>query len=93
MSAHRPVPAPSACATPNPRWEECPNAPGVVCKVQRAAQLDGENTGSTGLARVPAMPEFSAREALAISRDDEGYDEIDRRLLNTFPASDAVARY
>jgi len=25
--------------------------------------------------------------------EPDGYDEIDRRLIDTFPASDAVARY
>lgn len=77
----------------NPRWDECPNLPGVLCEVQLPAQREGENTGSTRLDRVPAVPESGARRALALSRDDTGYDEIDRRLLHTFPASDAVARY
>lgn len=39
----------------------------------------------------PGQPD--SENATAPRGNQDGYDEIDRRLLDTFPASDAVARY
>lgn len=34
-----------------------------------------------------------SRPPWSFGRDETDYDEVDRRLVETFPASDAVARY
>ena len=41
----------------------------------------------------PGVLGSGAVEAIEPRGNWDGYDEIDRRLLDTFPASDAVARY
>lgn len=84
-----------ARARRNPRWEECPNAPGVLCEMWGAAPFDHENTARPmRLNLIPDAAQPHERQPAVISRrDDQGYDEIDRRRLDTFPASDAVARY
>ncbi len=65
----------------NPTWEFSPNAPGVMWSVS----LDLAD-------RLPAsvvLPSISARSVGSTPQ----YDEVDRRLMDTFPASDAVGRY
>ena len=37
--------------------------------------------------------QLESREAQPWTRAAELYDEVDARLMDTFPASDAVARY
>jgi hypothetical protein len=67
----------------NPRWEVSPNAPGVLVDVPRriptAAVLPSRNAHAPGV-----TAEYSGTAE---------YDEVDRRLMDTFPASDAVGRY
>jgi hypothetical protein len=40
------------------------------------------------------LPSAESQEYLSVETlGDPEYDELDRRLMDTFPASDAVARY
>ena len=61
--------------------ELSPNAPGASC----AASIDLAD-------RLPAnlIPPVAGTRSVSSSPP---YDEVDRRLMDTFPASDAVARY
>ena len=65
----------------NPPWELSPNAPGVIgsASVDLAARLQ------------PSVvhPSSSTRSVGSTPQ----YDEVDRRLMDTFPASDAIGRY
>ena len=63
----------------NPTWELSPNAPGVMgsASVALAGRLQARVV-YPGTRSVPSSPQ---------------YDEVDRRLMDTFPASDAVGRY
>ena len=65
----------------NPAWEFSPNAPGVV--------------GSESVALVVKLPANVVRPSAGVRSVGSSplYDEVDRRLMNTFPASDAVGRY
>ena len=66
----------------NPKWESSPNAPGVIWH------------GAIDLAvRLPAGGlVHSSSGALPVGSSQQ-YDEVDLRLMDTFPASDAVGRY
>jgi len=62
-----------------PTWESSPNAPGVI------------GSASVALAgRLPARVVYPGTRSVGSSPQ---YDEVDRRLMDTFPASDAVGRY
>jgi len=65
----------------NPPWESSPNAPGVLWR----ASIDLTPTGTASLVR----PSCSALSVITSPQ----YDDVDRRLMDTFPASDAVGRY
>jgi hypothetical protein len=58
-------------------WEESPNAPGISWTTPLGTTRHGESD-----------IEELLRPAGAVV-----YDALDRRLMDTFPASDAVARY
>lgn len=64
-----------------PAWEFSPNAPGVMW----AGSLDLADT----LPASVTHPSSSSHWSGSIPQ----YDEVDRRLMDTFPASDAVGRY
>ncbi len=64
----------------NPTWELSPNAPGVI-----AASVELARRLPTNAAH-PKSKSHSVGSTLQ-------YDEVDRRLMDTFPASDAVGRY
>jgi len=65
----------------NAPWESSPNAPGVLWR---------ESIGLTpGGAANLLRPASDAPSLNTIPQ----YDEVDRRLMDTFPASDAVGRY
>ena len=65
----------------NPAWELSPNAPGVHW------------LASVGLTpRGPASGVSSLSSTLGVVSVTQ-YDEVDLRLMDTFPASDAVGRY
>jgi hypothetical protein len=67
----------------DPRWEVSPNAPGVLVDVPR--RIGATAVRSSGSAHtLHATAEYSVITE---------YDEVDRRLMDTFPASDAVGRY
>ena len=66
-----------------PRWELSPNAPGIL--------VDGARRASATGVRPPGSA-HALRSATEYSFTTE-YDEVDRRLMDTFPASDAVGRY
>jgi hypothetical protein len=61
----------------NPRREPSPNAPGALANAPR---------------KLPATAVRPSGGAHALGVTTE-YDEVDRRLMDTFPASDAVGRY
>jgi hypothetical protein len=65
----------------NPTWELSPNAPGVIwpASVEPADRLPASIVH-------PLSNTHSVDSTLQ-------YDEVDRRLMDTFPASDAVGRY
>jgi hypothetical protein len=42
---------------------------------------------------VGGWPSPELERLSADTQADTGYDDVDRRLMDTFPASDAVARY
>ena len=85
MSAH------NGQASRNPGVVECPN---LLGEVGPPRQRDHENAvGLIGMDSNAGASTLGASKTAAISDNDDGYDEIDRRLLDTFPASDAVARY
>ena len=65
----------------NPTWEVSANAPGVMGSVSVA--LAGTLPASV------VHPSAGARSV----GSSPLYDEVDRRLMDTFPASDAVGRY
>jgi len=65
----------------NAPWESSPNAPGVLWR----ASIGLTPSGPANLRR----PASSAQSL----NTTPPYDEVDRRLMDTFPASDAVARY
>ena len=67
----------------NPRWELSPNAPGILADVARKDPATGVR---------PPDSAHALRGATEYSFTTE-YDEVDRRLMDTFPASDAVGRY
>jgi hypothetical protein len=84
MSAH------NAQVSRNTRVEECPS---LLCEVGPPPQRDLEKSqGLIGKVSSAGASTLGASRTAAIF-DDDGYDEIDRRLIDTFPASDAVARY
>jgi len=65
----------------NPTWELSPNAPGVI------------GAASVELAhRLPASVVLTSAGTRSAGSSPQ-YDEVDRRLMDTFPASDAVGRY
>jgi len=65
----------------NARWKLSPNAPGV----HRGGPGDAVRTGLTrGAEASVSVPSVSLSPQ---------YDEVDLRLMDTFPASDAVGRY
>ncbi len=61
----------------NPRWELAPNAPGALVNAPR-------KTSAT------TVRSLGSAHAFGVTTE---YDEVDRRLMDTFPASDAVGRY
>ena len=65
----------------NPTWEFSPNAPGVIA--------------SASVALAVKLPESVVHPSAGARSVGESplYDEVDRRLMDTFPASDAVGRY
>jgi hypothetical protein len=65
----------------NPTWEFSPNAPGVI--------------GSASVALVVKLPVSVVHPSAGARSVGSSplYDEVDRRLMDTFPASDAVGRY
>ena len=65
----------------NPHWESSPNAPGVLWR----GSTDLTPIGAASLAQPPCSAQSVSMSAQ--------YDEADRRLMDTFPASDAVGRY
>jgi hypothetical protein len=65
----------------NAPWESSPNAPGVLWR----ASIGLAPSGLANLLR----PASSAQSLNTTPQ----YDEVDRRLMDTFPASDAVGRY
>lgn len=65
----------------NPSWESSPNAPGVIW--QRSVDL---------AVRLPAGVVHPSSGARSVGSSQQ-YDEVDLRLMDTFPASDAVGRY
>jgi hypothetical protein len=65
----------------NPTWEFSPNAPGVMW----AGSLDLSDT-------LPASVAHTSSDSHSGGSIPQ-YDEVDRRLMDTFPASDAVGRY
>jgi hypothetical protein len=67
----------------NPRWEVSPNAPGVLVDVPRRIPIT-----SVRPSRSAQAPGVTAGYGM-----NAEYDEVDRRLMDTFPASDAVGRY
>ena len=66
----------------NPRWELSPNAPGVLVDAARRVPATGIRPASAHALRSATEYSFTTE-----------YDEVDRRLMDTFPASDAVGRY
>ena len=64
----------------NPSWEFSPNAPGVI------------GSASVALGVKPASVAHPSAGARSVGSSPL-YDEVDRRLMDTFPASDAVGRY
>lgn len=53
---------------------------------------EGDEQAARGRHR--SKPKKARSAAVARELEDTGtYDQIDRRLMDTFPASDAVARY
>ena len=58
-------------------WEESPNAPGIRWTIP---------LGSTTPAESDVQQRLNQAGSIV-------YDALDRRLMDTFPASDAVARY
>ena len=64
----------------NQSWELSPNAPGVLWLAAVDLMPRGPESGLSPLS--------SAQVASATQ-----YDEVDLRLMDTFPASDAVGRY
>jgi hypothetical protein len=67
----------------NPRWEVSPNAPGVLVDVPRRIPTTAVRPSGNAHAR-GVTAEYSVITE---------YDEVDLRLMDTFPASDAVGRY
>jgi hypothetical protein len=65
----------------NPTWEFSPNAPGVMW----SASLDLAG-------RRPDSVVHPLSITCAVGSTAQ-YDEVDLRLMDTFPASDAVGRY
>jgi hypothetical protein len=65
----------------NAPWESSPNAPGVLWRASIGLTPSGPATFLS--------PASSAQSINTIPQ----YDEVDRRLMDTFPASDAVGRY
>ena len=65
----------------SPPWELSPNAPGVHWR-------DSGDVVRTGHAH-----DFRASAIVPLISPIPQYDEVDRRLMDTFPASDAVGRY
>lgn len=65
----------------NPTWELSPNAPGVIGSVSVA--LAG---------KLPARVVHPLAGTRSVGSSPQ-YDEVDLRLMDTFPASDAVGRY
>jgi hypothetical protein len=65
----------------SPNWELSPNAPGVI--------------GSASVAFPGKLPASVVHPSAGTRSVDSSplYDEVDRRLMDTFPASDAVGRY
>ena len=61
----------------NPRWELSPNAPGALVNAPRKPPAS-------------TVRPLGSAQALGVTTE---YDEVDRRLMDTFPASDAVGRY
>ena len=66
----------------NPRWEVSPNAPGVLVDVPW--RIPTAAARPSGKAHALGVTEYSVLTE---------YDEVDLRLMDTFPASDAVGRY
>ena len=65
----------------NPTWELSPNAPGVI------------GSESVDLARrLPTSVVLTSAGTRSAGSSPQ-YDEVDCRLMDTFPASDAVGRY
>jgi hypothetical protein len=65
----------------SPPWEFSPNAPGVIFPPSV------EPTG-----RLPGSVMHPLSSTYSVGSTPQ-YDEVDRRLMDTFPASDAVGRY
>jgi hypothetical protein len=65
----------------NPAWEFSPNAPGVI--------------GSASVALVVKLPASVVHPSAGARSVGSSplYDEVERRLMDTFPARDAVGRY
>ena len=62
-------------------WEFSPNAPGVIFP---------PSVEPTGRVSASVMHPLSSTQSVESTPQ---YDEVDRRLMDTFPASDAVGRY
>lgn len=67
----------------NSQWEVSPNAPGVLVDVPRRIPITAVRP-SRGAHAFGVIAEYGMNAE---------YDEVDRRLMDTFPASDAVGRY
>ena len=63
----------------NPPWELSPNAPGVI--------------GSASVVLADKLHASVVHPGTRTVGSSPLYDEVDRRLMDTFPASDAVGRY
>ena len=61
----------------SPTWEESPNAPGIRWTMPLGTTTPAESDIEQARHPVGSIV----------------YDALDRRLMDTFPASDAVARY
>ena len=67
----------------NPLWELWPNAPGALVNAPRKVP-------ATAVRPLGSAHAFGVIAEYGMNAE---YDEVDRRLMDTFPASDAVGRY